>query len=127
GQGQEDIMDFGSWMDLYSGIFGMILFKSLQLFHKLIPSYGFAIIAITIAVKILFWPIQAKSIRSMKEMQKFQPQLAKLKEKFKDDPQRLNQETMKMYKEHGINPLAGCLPMMVQMPVLIALYYMLRN
>ena len=125
GNNQEQVMDLGSWMDLYSGIFGWILLKSMMSFYKLVPSYGVAIILVTVAIKIIFWPIQAKSIKSMKEMQKFQPQLQKLKEKFKDDPQRLNQETMKLYREHKINPMSGCLPMLVQLPVLIAFYKVL--
>jgi len=125
GQNQEEAMDFGSWMDAYSGIFGWLLLLCLNFFHALIPNYGWAIILVTIALKVVFWPIQAKSIKSMKAMQKFQPQVQKLKDKFKDDPQRLNQETMKLYKEHKINPFSGCLPMVVQMPVLIAFYKVL--
>jgi YidC/Oxa1 family membrane protein insertase len=125
GKNQDEAMDFGSWMDLYSGIFGLVLLRGLIFFHGLIPSYGVAIILVTIALKIIFWPIQAKSIKSMKQMQKFQPQLQKLKDKYKDDPQRLNQETMKLYKEHKINPFSGCLPMLVQLPILIAFYKVL--
>jgi len=125
GQSQEEAMDFGSWMDGYSGIFGWLLLRSLNFFHALIPSYAIAIILVTIALKVVFWPIQAKSIASMKAMQKFQPHVKKLKDKYKDDPQRLNQETMKLYKEHKINPFSGCLPMLVQMPVLIAFYKVL--
>ena len=125
GQSQEEAMDFGSWMDGYSGIFGWLLLRSLNFFRALVPSYAIAIILVTIALKVVFWPIQAKSIKSMKAMQKFQPQVQKLKDKFKDDPQRLNQETMRLYKEHKINPFSGCLPMLVQMPVLIAFYKVL--
>lgn len=127
GQNQDEVMDFGSWMDFYSGLFGMILFKSLDLIYKFIPSFGVAIVLVTVAIKIIFWPIQAKSIRSMKEMQKVAPLMAKLKEKYKDDAPRLNQETMKLYKEHGVNPFAGCLPMFVQLPVLIGFYKVLSN
>ena len=127
GQNQEEAMDFGSWMDGYSGIFGWLLLLGLNLFHSIIPNYGVAIILVTIALKVVFWPIQAKSIQSMKAMQKFQPQVQKLKDKYKDDAQRLNQETMKLYKEHKINPFAGCLPMLVQMPVLIAFYKVLAG
>lgn len=125
GQNQEEAMDYGSWMDCYSGIFGLILYRSLGFFYGLIPSWGVAILLVTLALKIIFWPIQAKSIESMKQMQKFQPHVTKLREKFKDDPQRLNAETMKLYKEHKINPFAGCLPMFVQLPVLIAFYKVL--
>ena len=102
-------MGFGSWMDGYSGIFGWLLLRSLTFFHGLIPNYGVAIILVTIALKVMFWPIQAKSFESMREMQKFQPYVQKLKEKYKEDPQRLQQETMKLYKEHKINPV-GRLP-----------------
>ncbi|MEI8062439.1 MAG: YidC/Oxa1 family insertase periplasmic-domain containing protein [Verrucomicrobiota bacterium] len=125
GQNQEEAMDFGSWMDAYSGFFGWLLLRSLNFFHALIPSYAIAILLVTAALKLAFWPIQAKSIQSMKAMQKFQPQVQKLKDKFKDDPARLNQETMRLYKEHKINPFSGCLPMLVQMPVLIAFYKVL--
>jgi len=99
----------------------------MNFFYGLIPNYGVAIIIITLIIKIIFWPIQAKSIKSMKEMQKFQPMVDKLKEKYKDDSQKLNQETMKLYKEHKINPLSGCLPMVVQIPVFFAWYTMLRS
>jgi YidC/Oxa1 family membrane protein insertase len=122
GNGQEEVMQFGFW-----GVISVVLLKSMNFFHRIIPNYGVAIILITIIIKIIFWPIQAKSIRSMKEMQKFQPLMAKLKEKYKDDPQRMNQEMMKLYKEHKVNPFSGCLPMVVQIPVFFALFAMLRS
>ena len=119
---QEEVMQFGFW-----GMISVVLLKSMKFFYKLIPNYGIAIIIITILIKILFWPIQAKSIKSMKAMQKFQPLMNKLREKYKDDAQRLNTEMMKLYKEHKINPFAGCLPMLVQIPVFFALFAMLRS
>ena len=122
GQGQEEVLNFGFW-----GFFSVILLKGMKFFHQIIPNYGVAIIIITVIIKLVFWPIQAKSIKSMKEMQKFQPLMKKLKEKYKDDTQRLNQETMRLYKEHKINPFAGCLPMLVQIPVFFALFAMLRS
>lgn len=122
GQHQEEVMQFGFW-----GAISVVLLKGMKFFYKLIPNYGVAIIIITILIKLLFWPIQAKSIRSMKEMQKFQPLMAKLKEKYKDDPQKMNAETMKLYKEHKVNPFSGCLPMVVQIPVFFALFAMLRS
>jgi len=127
GQSQMEVMDFGSWMDGYTGIFGVILFKGMMWCHKLIPNYGLAIVLVTVLLRVLFWPVQAKSIQSMKEMQKFQPQMQKIREKYKDDPQRMNQELMKLYKEHKIKPFSGCLPMLVQLPVLIAFYKVLSN
>ena len=127
GQNQDEVMDFGSCMDAYSGIFGIALFKSMAWSYAAIPNYGVAIILVTILLRIVFWPIQAKSIKSMKAMQKFQPQVQKVREKFKDDQQRMNAEIMKLYKEHKINPFSGCLPMLVQFPVLIAFYKVLSN
>ncbi|MGA2603755.1 MAG: membrane protein insertase YidC [Verrucomicrobiia bacterium] len=127
GKHQEELMDFGTPLDFYSGLFGVVLWHSLNFFHGLIPNYGVAIILVTIALKIVFWPIQAKSIQSMKAMQKFQPLMNKLREKYKDDPQKLNAEMMKLYKEHKINPFSGCLPVLVQLPVLIAFYRVLLN
>jgi YidC/Oxa1 family membrane protein insertase len=120
--GQEEVMQLGLF-----GVIGVVLLKSMKFFYKLIPNYGVAIIIITILIKILFWPIQAKSIKSMKAMQKFQPLMAKLREKYKDDAQKLNAEMMKLYKEHKINPFAGCLPMVVQIPVFYGLFTMLRS
>jgi YidC/Oxa1 family membrane protein insertase len=122
GKGQEEIMQFGFW-----GVISVALLKSMKFFYNVVPNYGVVIILITIIIKILFWPIQAKSIKSMKQMQKFQPLMQKLREKYKDDAQRMNAEMMKLYKEHKINPFAGCLPMLVQIPVFFALFTMLRS
>jgi YidC/Oxa1 family membrane protein insertase len=122
GGGQEEVMQFGFW-----GVISVVLLKSMKFFHNVIPNWGIAIILVTIVIKILFWPIQAKSIKSMKAMQQFQPLMQKLREKYKDDPQRLNAEMMKLYKEHKINPFSGCLPMLVQIPVFFALFTMLRS
>jgi YidC/Oxa1 family membrane protein insertase len=122
GNGQEEVMQFGFW-----GAISVILLKTMNAIYAVVPNYGVVIILITIAIKIIFWPIQSKSIKSMKEMQKFQPAMQKLREKYKDDPQRMNQETMRLYKEHHINPFAGCLPMLVQIPVFFALFAMLRS
>ena len=115
-------MQFGMW-----GFFSKILLKGMNFCHRLIPNYGVAIILITILIKLLFWPIQAKSIKSMKEMQKFQPLMQKIREKYKDNMQKQNEELMKLYKEHKINPFSGCLPMLVQIPVLFALFAMLQS
>ncbi len=86
-----------------------------------------AIIIITVIIKILFYPLTFKSYKSMKEMQKVQPMMAKLKEKYKDDRDGLNRAIMELYKEHKVNPLGGCLPMLVQMPIFIALYRALMS
>ncbi|UHA75983.1 membrane protein insertase YidC [Paenibacillus sp. 481] len=85
-------------------------------------SYGLAILLLTIIVRFLILPLTIKQIRSSKEMQKIQPQMLEIKKKYKDNPQKQQEETMKMFQKHGINPLAGCLPLVIQMPIFIALY-----
>jgi YidC/Oxa1 family membrane protein insertase len=97
----------------------------LNFFYKYIGNYGVAIILVTILIKILFWPIAQKGLKSMKNMQKIQPKMAKLKEKYKNDSTRLNQEMMGLYKTYKVNPLGGCLPMLLQIPVFFALYKVL--
>ncbi len=99
----------------------------LNKFHSILPSYGIAIILLTLLIRILFWPLTHKSTDSMKRMQEIQPEIKALQEKYKKDPQRLQQETMKLYKEKKVNPMGGCLPMFVQIPVFIALFTVLRN
>ncbi|MCX7826262.1 MAG: membrane protein insertase YidC [Verrucomicrobiae bacterium] len=122
GDHQEEVMQFGMW-----GRISEALLWGLTTVHRIIPNYGIAIIIITIIIKLLFWPIQAISTRSMKKMQELQPHLAKLKEKYPDDPQKQQQEMMKLYREHKVNPMSGCLPLLVQIPVFFALYTMLRT
>ena len=90
--------------------------------HKVIPNYGWVIILFGFVVKTLVYPLTHKSYESAAKMQELQPKLAVLKEKYKSDNQRLSQETMKLYKEEGVNPIGGCLPMLLQMPIFIALY-----
>ena len=97
----------------------------LNLFYSVIPNYGVAIIILTILVKVLLWPLGQKSYKSMSEMKKLQPLMKEIREKYKDDKQRMNQEVMGLYKTYKINPLGGCLPMIVQLPVFFALYRML--
>jgi YidC/Oxa1 family membrane protein insertase len=97
----------------------------LNFFYGFIGNYGVAIILVTILIKILFWPIAQKGLKSMKNMQKIQPKMAKLKEKYKNDSARLNEEMMRLYKTYKVNPLGGCLPMLLQIPVFFALYKVL--
>src|SRR5579884_1980840 len=89
--------------------------------------YGWIIILITVVLKAIFWPLTAASTRSAKRMQELQPQLKALQEKYKDDPQKLPQKQWEFYKKNHINPMAGCLPMLLQVPVFIGFYYMLRT
>ncbi len=98
---------------------GMIKIKGI------VGSYGWAIVILTLIIRLLVWPIYAKSARSMKRMSKLAPIMKEIKEKHPDDPQKVNQETMKLYREYGINPLGGCLPMFIQLPVFLAFYRMI--
>ncbi|MEJ2730170.1 MAG: membrane protein insertase YidC [Deltaproteobacteria bacterium] len=97
----------------------------MNLFYSVIPNYGIAIIILTILVKVLLWPLGQKSYKSMSEMKKLQPLMKEIREKYKNDKQRMNQEIMGLYRTYKINPLGGCLPMVVQLPVFFALYRML--
>jgi len=97
----------------------------LNFIHRYIHNYGVAIILLTIFIKALFWPIAQKGMKSMRNMQKIQPKVTKLREKYKNDSTRMNQEMMNLYKTYKINPLGGCLPMVLQIPVFFALYKVL--
>ncbi len=95
--------------------------------HNYIPNYGLVLILFGVVVKILVFPLTKKSYVSMKSMQTLQPKIQELREKYKDDSQKMNQEMMKLYKEHGVNPMGGCLPMLLQMPLLYALFIVFRS
>ncbi len=97
----------------------------LNFMYKYVHNYGVCIILLTILIKLLFWPLAHKSAQSMKTMQKLQPKLQKLKEKYGDDKERLNKELMQLYKTYKVNPMSGCLPMLLQIPVFFALYKVL--
>ncbi len=97
----------------------------LNFFYGIVRNYGIAIILVTVLFKAIFWPITQKGLKSMKNMQKLQPKMAKLKEKYKDDPTRMNKEVMNLYKTYKVNPLGGCLPMVLQIPVFFSLYKVL--
>ncbi|MBW7996986.1 MAG: membrane protein insertase YidC [Candidatus Glassbacteria bacterium] len=94
--------------------------------HQYISNYALVLIFFALAVKVVFWPLTIKSTKSQIKMQQIQPLVQQVKDKYKDDPQKVQQETMRLYKEHKVNPLGGCLPILVQMPVLIALFYVFR-
>lgn len=94
--------------------------------YEAIPSYGVAIIILTIITRLILFPLGVKQVRSMTAMQKIQPKMKELQKKHKGDRQRLNEEMMKLYREHGVNPLGGCFPLLLQMPVFIALYAVIR-
>ncbi len=119
---KKEVMEFGMLRLLCEA-----LVWSLNKLNWLIPNYGIAIILLTLIVRIIFWPLTHKGTESMKRMQALQPQLKALQEKYKDKPQKLQQETMAMYRENKVNPLGGCLPMLVQIPVFFALFSVLRS
>lgn len=99
----------------------------LAFFYQLVPNYTFAIIALTLLVMIVTTPLTLKSTRSMMMMQQLQPEMKKIQSQYKDDREKLNEELLKFYKENNINPLGGCLPLLVQMPVFLVLYQVLRG
>jgi YidC/Oxa1 family membrane protein insertase len=107
------------------GFFGFLsipLVWLLTFFFSVFKNYGVAIILLTVVVRIVLYPFTYKSMKSMKEMQKVQPLMAELREKYKNDKEKMNQEVMRLYQTHKINPLSGCLPLLLQLPVFIALY-----
>ena len=117
GKGMERAIDFG-----YFGFISIPFLYILHFFHQFTGSYGIDIILLTVLLKILTAPLTHKSYSSMKQMAKLQPQMERLKEKYKNDREKLNKEIMEMYRRNGVNPLGGCLPMVVQFPVFIGLY-----
>ena len=99
-----------------------LIAKPLEFFYGLYPNYAVAISLLTLSIMILLLPLTLKGTRSMLAMQKLQPELKKIQAKYKDDRQKLNEEMMAFYKENNINPVSGCLPLLLQMPVFIILY-----
>ena len=125
---EESVGFFGS---LFSPIENLLRFV-LESLHAVteavgLESYGFAIILLTIVIKMLLYPLTVKQIKSMKAMQTLSPKMKKIQEKYKDNPQMLQQKMMALYKDSGVNPLAGCLPLLIQMPILMGMYYALFN
>jgi len=118
----EKAINFG-WFD----IIAKPLLVTLRFFNKYVSNYGVSIILLTILIKILFWPLTHKSYQSMKEMRKLQPMMAKIREKYKGNKQEMNRQLMSLYKTYKINPMGGCLPMIIQIPVFFALFRVLPN
>lgn len=120
GHGMEQMVDYG-WF----GILAKPMFWLMEQFYTISRNYGIAIILLTIVVRLLLFYPSLKSATSMEEMKKLQPQMTALREKYKKDPSKMNQEIMKLYKDHKVNPLGGCLPMLLQLPFFVALYNVL--
>ncbi len=116
------IMRFGTW-----SWFCRQLLDLLNFLHRFVPNYGVAIILLTVLVRLVLFPINRKSAKGMRKMSELQPQLKALQERYKDDPRKLQQEQMRLYAENHVNPLSSCLPMLIQLPVFIALFTVLRS
>lgn len=111
---------------LYHGIIN-ILASILLVYYSWTNSYGLAIILLTLTVKLVLHPLTRRQLRSMKEMQYLAPQMAELRERYKGDPQRMNVEVMNLYRAHKVNPFGGCLPLVLQIPILYALFAVFRR
>lgn len=115
--GLEDSLSFG----FFGGI-SKLLLATLRFFFRVTHNYGVAIILLTLTVFVMFYPLTLKSLKSMKQMQEIQPKVDKLRQELKNSPQKLNKEIMELYRKHKVNPMGGCLPMLLQMPIFISLY-----
>ena len=120
GQGEQEVMNFGifKWVS-------EILLYSMNALYGVLGSFAASIIALTIIIKALLWPLQNKATDSMRKMAALSPKMTELREKYKDDPTKMNQELMKLYKDYGVNPFSGCIPMLIQIPIFFGFYSML--
>ncbi len=121
GGDRNEAMHYG-WFSSLSRLF----LGALNLFHKYV-SFGLAIVFLTIVVRFVIWPLSLKATRSMKRMSKLSPLMTDLKEKYKDDPQKMQVETMKLYRDYGVNPVGGCLPVLLQFPIFLGYYHMMQG
>lgn len=117
---QDKVLKYGMFK-----FFSLTLLKALNWIHSFVGNYGIAILILTLVIKSMLWPLQNKATKSMRRMSALAPKMTELKEKYKDDPTRMNQEVMKLYKDYGVNPFGGCLPMVVQIPIFFGFYSML--
>lgn len=120
--GFEDSLHLG-----FTGGIGRLLFTILSFFERIVKNWGIAILLLTITINVLLFPLTFKSLKSMKQMQALQPKIEALREAYKSNPQKLNKEIMELYRKYKINPLGGCLPILLQMPVFLALYQVLAK
>lgn len=120
--GQDAVMNFGIF-----GIISEILLWAMNGLYGIFHSYAAAIIVLTLIIKSLLWPVQNKATNEMRKMAALSPKMTEMREKHKDDPQKLNEEMMKLYREYGVNPFSGCLPMLIQIPIFFGFYSMLGS
>jgi YidC/Oxa1 family membrane protein insertase len=119
---EAEIMNFGVFK-----IVSQFLLNFLNTIHGFVKDYGVAILVLTLVVRLVLWPLQSKANQTMRKTALLGPKMQELREKYKDDPTRMNQEVMKLYKQYGINPVGGCLPMAIQIPIFFGLYQMLAQ
>ena len=129
GNDRREIMNYGNF-PLLGGVVKHVsrfLMKALVSIKGAVGNYGVAIIIITIMIRLVIWPLHAKSTRTMKRMAALSPMMTEMKEKYKDDPQKLNTEMMQLYRDYGVNPMGGCLPVFLQLPIFLGFYQMLQS
>ena len=114
-------------VDLDIWFLAIPILRGLQFFYNHIQNYGWCIVVLTLIIRLITFPLQYKSFKSMKKMQVLQPELVKIREKYKEDSARMQRETMDLFKRHGTNPMGGCLPMLLQLPIFFAFYSVLRE
>jgi YidC/Oxa1 family membrane protein insertase len=119
---EAEIMNFGVFK-----VVSQFLLNFLNTIHSVVKSYGISILVLTLVIRLVLWPLQSKANQTMRKTALLGPKLQELREKYKDDPTRMNQETMKLYKQYGINPVGGCLPVAIQIPIFFGLYQMLAQ
>ena len=122
GGNQDAVLNFGMF-----GFISEFLLWAMNTLHGWLGSYAAAIIVLTLIIKSGLWPIQNKATNEMRKMSSLAPKMTELKEKYKDDPQKMNEETMKLYREYGVNPFSGCIPMFIQIPIFFGFYSMLGS
>src|SRR6266481_5077259 len=122
GHNEAEIMNFGVFK-----VVSQFLLNFLNTVHSVVKSYGISILVLTLVIRLVLWPLQSKANQTMRKTALLAPKLQELREKYKDDPTRVSQETMKLYKQYGINPVGGCLPMAIQLPIFFGLYQMLAQ
>ncbi|HET6360570.1 MAG TPA: membrane protein insertase YidC [Gemmatimonadota bacterium] len=126
--GLDDVNQYGwSWIRWMITPFAKAIVVAMLWLHRFIPDYGLVLIVFGVLVRLVMWPLTTKSFRSIQAMQKIQPEIQRLRERYKSDPQRMQQETMRLYKEKKVNPLGGCLPNLIPMPILFALFFVFQG
>lgn len=126
--GLDDVNQYGwSWIRWMITPFAKLCVVVMLWLHKFVPSYGIVLVLFAVLVRLLMWPLTTKSYASIRAMQKLQPELQRVRDTYKSDPQRMQQETMRLYREKKVNPLGGCLPNLIPMPILFALFFVFQG